>query len=624
MEEIKNTEAEVLSEELCEETGNNPTVETAEQTEAPAPAEEQAAAEECAECAENAKRQVFASKQEVIDKLKELAESSESVDRAELEHLKVVYYRLQAQKTAAEREAFIAGGGAAEDFMPEPDTEEEAFKEQYNLLRQKRAEAFAQAEQEKQQNLERKLAIIERFKQLAASPEEADKGYEEAKQLQAEWNELKLVPAEKATELWKNYQLYTEQYYDQLRLNHEFRAYDFKKNLEIKTRLCESAEKLAEVADPVSAFHQLQTLHQEFRETGPVAKELREEIWNRFKEASTVVNKRHQAYFEELKAREEENLRLKTEICEQLEAIDLAALTNFAAWDEQTKAVLEAQARWKTIGYTTKKSNTAIFERYRAACDKFFQAKTEYFRNTRDTLSANLAAKTALAEGAEALAESTDWAATTNKLIELQRQWKTIGPAPHKASEAVWKRFNEACNKFFNRKNEQTKGQREEEEANLEAKNAVIEQLEALAASAEAAGAQAVRDLQDKWNEIGHVPFRKKDKLYKRYREVLDKLYKDLHMTAGRRRLENFRKGMEEKGGSELTRELNRLQTALEAKRNEIKNYETNLSFFNSKSKTGNSLVQEVTRKIERLKEDLQLLQEKIKAVREQIKAEEA
>ena len=297
MEEIKNTEAEVLSEELCEETGNNPAVETPEQNDAAAPAEEQAAAEENAENAENTKRQVFASKQEVIDKLKELAESSESVDRAELEHLKVVYYRLQAQKTAADREAFIAGGGAAEDFMPEPDTEEEAFKEQYNLLRQKRAEAFAQAEQEKQQNLERKLAIIERFKQLAASPEEADKGYEEAKQLQAEWNELKLVPAEKATELWKNYQLYTEQYYDQLRLNHEFRAYDFKKNLEIKTRLCESAEKLAEVADPVSAFHQLQTLHQEFRETGPVAKELREEIWNRFKEASTVVNKRHQAYF---------------------------------------------------------------------------------------------------------------------------------------------------------------------------------------------------------------------------------------------------------------------------------------------------------------------------------------
>ena len=255
MEEIKNTEAEVLSEELCEETGNNPTVETAEQTDAAAPTEEQAAAEENAENAESAKRQVFASKQEVIDKLKELAESSESVDRAELEHLKVVYYRLQAQKTAADREAFIAGGGAAEDFMPEPDTEEEAFKEQYNLLRQKRAEAFAQAEQEKQQNLERKLAIIERFKQLAASPEDADKGYEEAKQLQAEWNELKLVPAEKATELWKNYQLYTEQYYDQLRLNHEFRAYDFKKNLEIKTRLCESAEKLAEVADPDSAFH---------------------------------------------------------------------------------------------------------------------------------------------------------------------------------------------------------------------------------------------------------------------------------------------------------------------------------------------------------------------------------
>lgn len=562
-------------------------------------------------------------KEEVIERLKEIVHAGGETERSELEALKQTYYRLHNAEIAAAREAFIAAGGAAEEFMPAPDRDEESFKAQMSLIRELRAKAIEALEQEKQQNLEKKLSIIERIKEMSVSPEEADKNYDAFKQLQADWKETGQVPPERATELWKNYQLYVEQYYDLLRLNHEFRAYDFKKNLETKTHLCEAAEKLAETEDPVSAFHQLQKLHQEFRETGPVAKELREEIWNRFKEASTVVNKRHQAHFEELKAREEENLVKKTALCEKAEAINTGELKSFTDWDAATRQIMDIQNEWKTIGFTPKKMNAKIFERFRTACDSFFQQKAEHFKTMRETLSANLAAKNALCEKAEALKESTDWNSAANQLIALQKEWKTIGPVAHKVSDAVWKRFNEACNYFFDRKNEATSGQRQEEEENLNTKNDIIAQLEKLLEEAGENMQQTVRELQARWNETGHVPFRKKDKLYKRYREVLDRLYKELHISAGRRNLENFKKNVADKGGNELTRERNRLMTAYEAKKAEIQNYETNLGFFNSKSKSGNSLVEEISKKVERLKEDLELLKQKIAAADEQIRNEE-
>lgn len=563
-----------------------------------------------------------ATKTEIIARLKEIVASGAQAERSETEQLKQTYYRLHNAEVAAAREAFIQSGGVAEEFVPSPDSEEEEFKAQMARIREMRAQAAEALEKEKQENLEKKLAIIERIKEMSASPDEADKNYNEIKQLQTDWKEIKTVPAERATELWKNFQLYVEQFYDQLRLNHEFRAYDFKKNLEAKTRLCEAAENLANVEDPVSAFHQLQKLHQEFRETGPVAKEMREEIWTRFKEASTAINKRHQEHFENLKAREEENLEKKTALCEKAEAITTEGLKTFADWDNTTKQVLEIQAEWKTIGFTPKKMNTKIFERFRAACDKFFTAKTEYFKTTRETFAANLAAKNALCEQAEALKESTDWATTTNKLVALQKEWKTIGPVAHKVSESIWKRFNEACNYFFEKKNAATSGQREEEEANLEKKNAVITELEKLLDGETDNVQQAVRDLQAQWNEIGHVPFRKKEKMYKRYREVCDRIYKELHVSAGRRNLENFKKNVADKGGNELTRERSRLMTAYEAKKQEIQTYETNLTFLSSKSKSGNSIVEEISRKIERLKEDLSLLAEKVNAINEKIKAE--
>lgn len=597
----ESTSAENTTEEAIQTATSNETTETTTAAEKPAEPK---------------------TKAEVIEVLKQIVYNGGNVERTELDHLKMLYYRFHNAVVASAREKFIEEGGKAEDFMPAPDMDEENFKAQLSLIREMRNKAAEALEAEKQQNLKRKQEIIERIKALAATPEDADKGYNEVKELQAEWKELKAVPAENATELWKNYQLYTEQFYDQLRLNHEMRAYDFKKNLEIKTHLCEAAEKLADVEDPISAFHQLQKLHQEYRETGPVAKELRDEIWKRFKDASTVINKRHQDHFEAIKAKEEENLAKKTELCQQVEALEFDGLKTYAQWEEMTKQVLAIQAEWKTVGFTPRKVNAEIFERFRMACDRFFQAKTAYFKANREKLNANLTAKNALIEKAEALKDSTDWGATTNKFVELQKEWKAIGPVAHKVSDAIWKRFNDACNYFFEQKNAANAGQRKEEEANLELKKGVIAELEKLVENASDDLLKSVRELQARWNEIGHVPYSKKEKMYRRYRELCDKIYDTLHETAGRRRMDNFRKNVADKGGSELTRERGRLQNALENKKQEIQNYETNLTFFRSSSKKGNSLVADIEKKVERLKEDLNEIVEKIKAVNEQIKAE--
>lgn len=597
----ESTSAENTTEEAIQTATSNETTETTTAAEKPAEPK---------------------TKAEVIEVLKQIVYNGGNVERTELDHLKMLYYRFHNADVASAREKFIEEGGKAEDFMPAPDMDEENFKAQLSLIREMRNKAAEALEAEKQQNLKRKQEIIERIKALAATPEDADKGYNEVKELQAEWKELKAVPAENATELWKNYQLYTEQFYDQLRLNHEMRAYDFKKNLEIKTHLCEAAEKLADVEDPISAFHQLQKLHQEYRETGPVAKELRDEIWKRFKDASTVINKRHQDHFEAIKAKEEENLAKKTELCQQVEALEFDGLKTYAQWEEMTKQVLAIQAEWKTVGFTPRKVNAEIFERFRMACDRFFQAKTAYFKANREKLNANLTAKNALIEKAEALKDSTDWGATTNKFVELQKEWKAIGPVAHKVSDAIWKRFNDACNYFFEQKNAANAGQRKEEEANLELKKGVIAELEKLVENASDDLLKSVRELQARWNEIGHVPYSKKEKMYRRYRELCDKIYDTLHETAGRRRMDNFRKNVADKGGSELTRERGRLQNALENKKQEIQNYETNLTFFRSSSKKGNSLVADIEKKVERLKEDLNEIVEKIKAVNELIKAE--
>lgn len=567
-------------------------------------------------------KKIYSSKQEVLERVKEIARSAEAPVKEELDLLKTVFYKLHLAERDAQMKEYLAKGGDPEKYVLLPDDTEEAFKAEMQIIKEKRAKIFLAQEEEKQENLAKKLEIIEKIKAMTTSPEEVNKSYQDFKALQQEWKEIKAIPADKANEVWKNYQLYVEQFYDQLRLGHEMRAYDFKKNLEIKTHLCEAAEKLADVEDVISAFHQLQKLHQEYRETGPVAKELREEIWARFKEASTAVNKRHQAHFEALKAAEEENLAKKTALCEKVEALAATEAATYGDWEKMTKEVIETQYEWKTIGFTPKKMNAKIFERFRVACDLFFQKKTEYFKSTREALSANLAAKNALCEQAEALKESTDWVSTTNKLVALQKEWKNIGPVPHKASEVVWKRFNSACNYFFDKKNEATASQRQEEDANLIKKEGIIEALKQLLENPEGDVLAKVRELQAAWNEVGHVPFRKKEKIYRRYREVCDKLYDGLHAKADRRRMENFKKSVGEKGGSELQRERNRLMNAYEAKRQEIQTYETNLTFLNAKSKSGNSLLGELAKKVDRLKEELAQIAEKVQAVNEQLKAE--
>ena len=606
-----------------------PVAENTETIDTSAAVTDVADAAEAIDAPEEVQMPLFQTKEEVLARAQEIAASEEGSDRQELDTLKQLFYKYRKAELMADRAAFIEAGGEADAFMPQLDPAEEAFKVAMQTIRQRRAEQQAEQDRIKQENLKRKLAIIERIKEMAASPEEANKSYDEFRSLQAEWKEIKTVPAENATELWKNYQLYVEQFYDLLKMNSEMREYDFRKNLEAKTRLCEMAEKLAEEKDVISAFNQLQALHQEYKEIGPVAKDLREDIWNRFKAASTVINKRHQDHFLALKAQEEENLIRKTTLCEQVEALDIAALKSFAEWNAKTEQIIALQAEWKTIGYAPQRMNTQIFERFRAACDKFFQQKAEYFKTFKNELNENLAKKTALAERAEALKDSTEWRSTSDALIQLQKEWKTIGAIPHKYSEALWKRFIEACDHFFEEKNKATAGQRNEEKENMAHKQAIIEQLQALLEDPTQNDAvQRVRELQKEWNEVGHVPFREKDALYKKYRMACDALYKQFNLSAQSRRLNSFktrlRDNVSENGTGGLGRDHDRMMRAYEALRNEIQTYENNIGFLSASSKKGNSLVDEMKRKVDKQKEELQLLAQKIKAIEEEMRKGEA
>lgn len=550
-------------------------------------------------------------KAEVLAQLRQYVEQPATADRAILDRLRNVFYRLHNDEILKAREAFVAEGGNAEDFVPAADPDEQEYKRLVASVKEVRAKVAAEAEATRQANLQHKLDIIEEIKQMVAQPEDIDKKYDRFKALQTEWKEIGNIPAEQVTETWKNFHHNVEQFYDLLRINHEMRAYDFKKNLEIKTHLCESAEKLAEDEDVVAAFHALQKLHQEFRETGPVAKEQREEIWNRFKAASTTVNKRHQDFFLGRKQEEEENLAKKTNLCEQVEALNFESLSTMAEWDAMSQLVIGMQNEWKTVGFTPRKQNQAIFERFRTACDRFFTAKAHYFRSLRETLADNLAQKTALCQRAEELKDSTDWSNTTNAFVALQAEWKKIGPVAHKVSDAVWKRFNTACNAFFDRKKEANAGVHEEEQANLTKKLDVIARLQQLADEGSEQLQQDVKALQTEWAAIGHVPFRKKEKIYRTYRTLCDKIYETVHREAGRRHVDNIARRAAQNGGSELQR----LQRAYETKKAEIQTYETNLTFLNSKSKAGNSLVADIERRIQTLRNDLEIIAEKIKEV---------
>ena len=568
----------------------------------------------------------LSTKEEVLLRLKEVAQDAENANKQELDGLKQTFYKIHNAEIEAAKKTFVENGGAEEEFIAQPSGVEEEFKSLMAAIKEKRSALAAEIEKQKEENLQVKLSIIEELKELVESPDDANKSYNEFKKLQQQWNEVKLVPQAKVNELWKNYQLHVEKFYDILKLNNEFREYDFKKNLEIKTHLCEAAEKLADEQDVVSAFHQLQKLHQEFRDTGPVAKELRDEIWNRFKAASTAVNRRHQQHFEALKESEQHNLDQKTVICEIVEAIEFDQLKTFAAWETKTQEVIALQNKWKTIGFAPQKMNVKIFERFRKACDEFFKKKGEFFKLLKEGMNANLEKKKALCEKAESLKDSTEWKETAEILTKLQKEWKTIGPVSKKYSDAVWKRFITACDYFFEQKGKATSSQRSVEQENLEKKKAIIARLTAIDETTDADEAsKEVRELMKEWNGIGHVPFKEKDRLYKQYHGLIDQLFDRFNISASNKKLSNFKSsiGNIQSGGSQsLYREREKLVRTYENMKNELQTYENNLGFLTTSSKKGNSLLTEINRKVEKLKSDLELVLQKIKVIDESIKEE--
>ena len=563
-------------------------------------------------------KKAYATKQEVLERVKEIARSAEAPNKEELDHLKTTFYKIHLAERDAQTKEYLEKGGDPEKFVLLPDDTEEAFKAEMQIIKEKRAKIFLEQEEEKQENLAKKLEIIEKIKAMATSPEEANQSYNDFKALQQEWKDIKAVPADKANELWRNYQLYVEQFYDLLKLNSEAREYDFKKNLEAKTALCEAAEKLDEEEDVISAFHQLQDLHQQYREIGPVAKELREQIWSRFKAASTVINKKHQQYFEDIRAKEERNLELKTALCEKLEAIDLDAIKTAAQWEATTKGVIAMQQEWREIGFAPQKMNVKIFERFRTINDVFFSKKAEFFKELKSQYSSNLEKKHELVKKAQQLADSTDWKKTGDKIIALQKEWKTVGVVPRKQGELLWKDFLDACNKFFEARNKANAGTRNTEHSNLAKKREVVAKLKDLLENPVENVQQALQKLTEEYNSIGHVPFKEKDNIYKEYHAVLDKIYKDLHISNAKRRLDYFKsnlKNVAEKGSDALDNERGRLLRRYDQLRNDITTYENNLGFLNAASKKGNSLVEEMNRKVQKLKDDLELVKKKIKAI---------
>ena len=624
---MMDSQDNILEQEVKEEAIQETTVPEVETPEvAPVAEEEAPTAEEVVPVAEEEAptanpeqpRKVYETKKEVLDRIKEIAHGDENPQKEEIDYLKTSFYKLHIAEREANLKAYIDGGGDPEAYQITPDEDEEVFKAEMGIIKEKRAKLFKEQEAEKLANLEKKLAIIEKIKSMITSPEEANKAYQEFKALQTEWREIKNVPAEKANELWRNYQLYVEQFYDLLKLNSEAREYDFKKNFGLKTKLCEAAEKLAEEPDVISAFHQLQKLHAEYREIGPVAKEQREEIWNRFKAASTIINKRHQQHFEDVRAKEEENLARKTELCEKVEAIAAQENKGSGDWEKHTKEIIDIQAEWKTIGFAPQKMNVKILERFRAACDDFFGRKATYFKTLKDTFKDNAEKKRALIEKAKALQDSTDWKATGDKLIALQKEWKTIGMVPKKLGDQLWEEFLGACNKFFDARNAAGAGQRGEERENLEKKREVIEKLKAAAEEAGENIQETVQKLVEEYQAIGHVPFKEKDKLYEEYHAVLDKLYKELNVSVAKRRLNNFKQSLKqvaERGENALDNERARLFRQYEAIKQEVQTYENNLGFLNASSKKGNSLIDEMNRKVQKLKDDMNLIREKIKAI---------
>ncbi len=617
--EAQNEPQEVVSEEVKveEPATEEPKAEepVAEEPKAEEPVAEEAVAEETAAPEEPAPKLELAgkTKSELVEMMRTVAARPIEEVKDEVQAIKAAFFALRREETAQEKEAFLANGNEESDFTPKEDADENDLKELLNVLKERRTEYNAAQEANREANLEKKRQIIVLINEIANDPDNINRQFNRVKQLQQEFKDAGEVPATADTEIWKEFQRATERFYDVLKMNKELRDYDFKKNLELKQQLCEEAEALDEETDIVAAFRKLQELHNNWREIGPVAKELREELWARFKAASSAINKKYQTFFEDRKSKEKENADAKTELCEKIEQISTDNLKTYAQWDEVTKQIIALQEDWKKLGYASRKANAALFARFRKSCDEFFAKKAEFYKNMKEELSSNLAKKIDLCERAEALMDSTDWKEATDKFVEMQKEWKTIGPVVKKYSDNVWKRFIAACDHFFEEKKKQNVNVHAVEHDNLKAKKEVIANLKATIEEAAEDAAQTVRDLMDRWQEIGHVPFKEKDKIYAQYRELVDKAFETLNMRGSRPRGDGGSRGPRLSGGDRNLSERDRLVRTYEQRMSELKTFENNMGFLTANTKSGNSLVQEMERRIAKLKEEIAEFEQKIK-----------
>ena len=613
-EEHKAEESEPVEEPKAEEPAAEPeAVEPApvEETaveepaaEEPAPAEEKTVEEPKAE--EPAPKLDLAgkSKSELVDMMREAATRPIEDVKEEVQAIKAAFFALRHEEVAKEKEEYLANGNEESAFTPKEDPDENNLKELLNVLKERRTEYNAAQEANREANLAKKRQIIELINEIANDPDNINRQFNRVKQLQQDFKDAGDVQFQRAT----------ERFYDVLKMNKELRDYDFKKNLELKQQLCEEAEALDEEPDIVTAFRKLQELHNSWREIGPVAKELREELWARFKAASSAINKKYQTFFEDRKSKEKENADAKTALCEKIEAISTDDLKTYAQWDEVTKQIIALQEDWKKLGYASRKANAALFARFRKSCDDFFSKKAEFYKTMKEEMTSNLAKKIDLCERAEALMDSTEWKEATEKFVEMQKEWKTIGPVVKKQSDLVWKRFIAACDHFFEQKKKQNVNVHAVEHDNLKAKKDIIATLKATIEEASDDAAQTVRDLMDRWQEIGHVPFKEKDKVYAQYRELIDKAFETFNMRGTRPRGDGGSPRSGRQSGSDRgLSERDRLVRTYEQRMSELKTFENNMGFLTANTKSGNSLVQEMERRIVSLKEEIAELEQKIK-----------
>ncbi len=583
-----------------------------------APLNQDDAAIEEAEVRETPRRYHSMTKEELVAALKDVLDTDNMEAHKEVGAMKQAFFNIRSRESLDELNAFIEDGNSPDAFAARPDELEGEFKTLYANFKERR-QAYLQADEEKRkENLAKKMELLEKMNVIAGDIDNVNVKFSEFQQLQQDFRAIKEIPASAETETWKNFQTVCEQYYDHLKMNKELRDLDFKKNLEVKRQLLDQAKALADVADPVLAFRQLQGLHDEWRNIGPVAKEVREELWEEFREASAVVNRRHQEYFEKRKAAEQINEDAKTSLCEEVEAIDHSKCTSFSAWNQATDKVIELQKRWKEFGYASKKANTALYARFRKACDDFFEAKTEFFRRTRENFSENLEKKIALCERAEALKNNPDVKNPTDEIVKLQAEWKKIGSVPRKQSDEVWARFQEACNYFFDERKRQNRERRKEENSNLETKRQIIASLNELPLDGDRREVMAVvKELQAKWNETGFIPFKLKDQIFKEYRAICDRLYDTYNSRESRQRMNNWRDRMGKMrgDGQKVLGERDKLVRALEGRRGELANFENNMGFFNVKSSAGNALVRDMERKMARLRDEIAEIENKIRII---------